>query len=1215
MTENGTENGSHSPLILIKDIFPPKSSHILTAGRPKHHKRVMSVVFYTILSDDTRKISSVPQSLQRFAMAEEFSMLARRIGDTPKNPSLLLLQQGTKQFVLELTTRHALYGDYSAAQQRNARQLHPSTAEQREPRLHKVAKRLAGRLSVTKVANRRFYSVHTWNNIMNELRKKGPTPTVQRHTSSKSIVGKVEKVLKELTHKKSVLDILGDDATPAATAALEMLVCELEDTLTLLYSPSENGAYLNLFSNELKSFAQSRINALNRACMADADITLPNVNVNLHSNVEALQLQLLYQFDEMNKLQSDALNTAIDVMTNPESMLSKALAPYSLTSADVLKPLLGSNTDICIDKMNAGSMENVTKNIANALQLLVACQDKPNQFFGIVGASAWLKVRTTKIATLNGSFKKVRKMTSGNETVRFDLKNVMREVGEKSSGEKSTSSSSSSSSTSRTLLQRWETFVNELMLYVSARLPSNEHTMRTRLNTLLKPWGGFTTVNNRSVGTQIQKWTDPTYYCTKLLRPGLIGLWYIATHCVDFDGSPQDFVRIYLQSEFGVALVKAYVAWRSVASRLLNNAITTETWVKPLLVTTTQPKVGTLHDKLIFGDCPLKLSVEWLWIRLIMEWPVAPKGNPKEGGPTTDQVACARFTSFVFSWALITKYGFRAHCLEEISIVTAEQFEALDANYWLNREMQLGVWIVYTDNSIKIHIIDSKLVKVSAGGLRNQISFEKNKYCADIMSNGLYIDGSQWFEEMYERIKWAYNILTPSRRRYTSDIWDMDQKRLMEIDMYYMPTPMTPQATTSMLLFDQEKFKKNDGTHFDNLKELSEDALRKVGMLTETTDSKGTKTIKHRKTIKLDKQCAALKLQGIEVARMPERATKYSHVHSQAGLSSGTNIFYTQQMGQLVSQFGDNALTMRNSYSSGKKPKPYTWSLGAYQPKDGQTKKIAEYAFKKQYGTRQFRDRKDLVGARRLFGGNFTDADVLSLKVLSSSVKKKELIYDIKRARHSNIARFEWAIVFLGNFVQSPDSSHHHSKNKQAVALHPLRTTFDNERAKLLEREVHFSDETVKSYCSHHERAEVCNPRTAYVACMMDTHRTHKIKEMLWSHPTMKDRNGKYLKKPIDIGGRGITNWPTTLCPCYATAAHENQPVLQRCHDFQLLEPIEQIEMLQTLSSFRTFLTVLHKNYTFYSDSRELGHLWEFVEDISTPPNVSTRASKRRKLN
>jgi hypothetical protein len=70
--------------------------------------------------------------------------------------------------------------------------------------------------------------------------------------------------------------------------------------------------------------------------------------------------------------------------------------------------------------------------------------------------------------------------------------------------------------------------------------------------------------------------------------------------------------------------------------------------------------------------------------------------------------------------------------------------------------------------------------------------------------------------------------------------------------------------------------------------------------------------------------------------------------------------------------------------------------------------------------------------------------------------------------------------------------------------------------------------------------------------------------------------------------------------------------LLEKCHDFQLLTPIEQIRTLWTLSATRTFLNILHENYNSLSDAKEYEKLWSFVKEISTAPGATSRSSRRR---
>ena len=129
---------------------------------------------------------------------------------------------------------------------------------------------------------------------------------------------------------------------------------------------------------------------------------------------------------------------------------------------------------------------------------------------------------------------------------------------------------------------------------------------------------------------------------------------------------------------------------------------------------------------------------------------------------------------------------------------------------------------------------------------------------------------------------------------------------------------------------------------------------------------------------------------------------------------------------------------------------------------------------------------------------------------------------------------------------------------------------------------------------------------------MIGDEQTYVIKKLIWSHRSMKNAQGEFHKDAIDIGGKGITHWPTTMAPSYATEEHEGQSILSRCHDFQLLSPMEQMEVLWTLSAFRTFLDNLHEAYASFCDNKELVKLWRFVKEISSPPSDSGRPSSPR---
>ena len=66
-----------------------------------HGNQVMSqVIFYTILGSETKTTFDVPILERKFAVTAQNNFVCKRIGPVPKNPTLLLLQEGTRQLEL-----------------------------------------------------------------------------------------------------------------------------------------------------------------------------------------------------------------------------------------------------------------------------------------------------------------------------------------------------------------------------------------------------------------------------------------------------------------------------------------------------------------------------------------------------------------------------------------------------------------------------------------------------------------------------------------------------------------------------------------------------------------------------------------------------------------------------------------------------------------------------------------------------------------------------------------------------------------------------------------------------------------------------------------------------------------------------------------------------------------------------------------------------------
>ena len=211
-----------------------------------HGNQVMSqVIFYTILGSETKTTFDVPILERKFAVTAQNNFVCKRIGPVPKNPTLLLLQEGTRQFVQELTDRQTIYGEYSISQQAKARRLHPQAAS-KERRLHQFAAQLAP----IKLNNRSFFEVSTWYSLMDTLTKEKPTPTVRRKEGATRLHNTVRKDLSDLTTMQSMLAALGSSATETDAARVKNLVSRLEQDLTKLYA-ADFTKYGTAFAEEL----------------------------------------------------------------------------------------------------------------------------------------------------------------------------------------------------------------------------------------------------------------------------------------------------------------------------------------------------------------------------------------------------------------------------------------------------------------------------------------------------------------------------------------------------------------------------------------------------------------------------------------------------------------------------------------------------------------------------------------------------------------------------------------------------------------------------------------------------------------------------------------------------------------------------------------------------------------------------------------------------
>ena len=217
------------------------------------------VIFYSVIGLDTKKIQPVKSLEKRFAITEENSFVCKRIGRLSRDPTLLLIQQGTKQFVQELANRDTIYGPYNDNQHRSARQSNPQAIAS-SPKLHAAA----GILSPVALKGRAFFSIKVWDKIMQNLLTKKPTPTQKRLPAGTSIVAHVRKILDAAAVKQLMLSALGEHATAEDREPLANLVQQLENALTQLYS-NDFARYMNEFKDELEAYPETRINVCRAA--------------------------------------------------------------------------------------------------------------------------------------------------------------------------------------------------------------------------------------------------------------------------------------------------------------------------------------------------------------------------------------------------------------------------------------------------------------------------------------------------------------------------------------------------------------------------------------------------------------------------------------------------------------------------------------------------------------------------------------------------------------------------------------------------------------------------------------------------------------------------------------------------------------------------------------------------------------------------------------
>ena len=1101
--------------------YPHKNKKLQSETLPR---KMGTVIFFQEFSNDEKKKSKRLKRAEPekyFTLTVEGSFVCQRIGEKPDEPTLLLLVEGNKSFVLELGDRESIYGDISTNQARRVRAKYRKSVT-KEQRLHHIATRIAG---VSK-AHTNFYLLETWNKMTDEFKGLRPTPTVKASTGSKKLYNAVAHTLETLKQKNEALEMLGTEATSQDHALISPLLTELEGQLTSLYCLSWD-KYKTAFQAELLPYKAQKVAAI-RAKLAQkkkpAPVPIDNSyeQFKISSKIDSVQSEVNEQEKEMSTSQSKAVDLACQMLCDPEGSFALSLLPHVVTVEDLKTALVSEH--LATDTVNVSGMALFLRSMCWSLQMLVACRPTKNEHHKNASSSGWLNGMVRKLSSHQIGLRNAKTHDSASMLIQLTFA--------KAAGKKN---------------KQWIPFFDALKEYVAENMPENSHDIRSKLNKMLEPYGGFTNSDpTKACKTNIGKWKIPKEQKTILMN--LSWLWLLAEETVAFDGSVEDFCVIYLESSFGDSLIRAFCAYRSCITKLLGDAIKLPGFVNPPIAITKRAKREKQTDKLVFGADVLEGCINYVWTRVQLEWPIVPTN-------LLERVAKARMVVFVFIWAIVEKYSTRVHNIDKLHVVTPQQKLARHPNNWGGRELEAGITVVAGPYNVSIELLDTKRVQADSDGKRNGELYEKNFFSENIVVAGHWQPGFGWFRTLWSDFKWAVSILAPTGRYYTSSIYDMQQKKFKEIPMHTIPLPTSPIETKEMLQIDQSKFP--GCKSYIELHSKAQDALARC-------NGKANDFYQH----------------GVRLCSFPSQpsAKDFTPCNIKTPATS-TSSFHADMMQEFIRTFG----TSFEMKSQGAK---LNWRLSVYNSK---TKKRIR-GKNNGHAFQPLQSMNDLIGLPKLFGGNWTQEDLSTLSTLSKGIQNGELIYDLKQARHSTIAMYYAFGDVMSHFLSKKD--------------HAILTCWEELRQAVKKREVHHEDTTNKvGYCKQMVLYDVCKPSKWLTQCVVGKETSYLLRRMIWAHPIMKDTDGNYHKDAIQLGSAvPFKHWPTSLVDSVKPDS-DHRPVLVRCSQFEMLTVHEQIELLWTLRAARTFLEYLHEKFQLYSTDAGLQSLRAFVNNICTAPS------------
>ena len=221
------------------------TAHTLTlAEQPSTSRdsKMSHVVFYTVLGDGQHSLSpKTPANTCGFALNRSGTFTCKRLGSLPKKPSLLVIAEQGRTFVLEID--QALFGDYfSAGLHQKARRECRQDAANRFSHVYSVGKALCETQLDCKSSpgRKRFFQLEDYLKVLSRLKGRKVKQAPAKSENS-SLVRALFVQIRKLTHALGQLTAM-QKALAASSVdlpqddELEEVKQALQNRLTDLYS-------------------------------------------------------------------------------------------------------------------------------------------------------------------------------------------------------------------------------------------------------------------------------------------------------------------------------------------------------------------------------------------------------------------------------------------------------------------------------------------------------------------------------------------------------------------------------------------------------------------------------------------------------------------------------------------------------------------------------------------------------------------------------------------------------------------------------------------------------------------------------------------------------------------------------------------------------------------------------------------------------------------